>query len=173
VRNKANGAPVRIGAKYSATKKLGAIRGNMGTKKQSQMAVASCRLSVVGCRLEDRRSLSCKTKPIPRLRIGGTDLPPPACSGQLRQTNPIGRGVSSWKWQGAREQSAARPLAGRSRLGAQERLLYKQTQLGERGRSPYPGHCAKRSQFRAPPAAGRSPTVPNEANWTPELPRPA
>ena len=49
MRNKPNWAPVRIGAKYSATKKLGAIRGNMGTGKTKpirplRMGGQTCRL---------------------------------------------------------------------------------------------------------------------------------
>jgi hypothetical protein len=52
VRNKPNWDPVRIGAKYSAAKKLGEIRGNMSTEKQSQ----SEGVSSWKCQVLSRRS---------------------------------------------------------------------------------------------------------------------
>ncbi len=95
-----------------------------------------------------------KTKPILRLRISdcglGTDLPPPACSGQMRQTNPI---------------------SGRMKLGTSAVRIRSCSQLDAPVASEKQSQFGQGAGIRGQGSAARAP-VPelwagctNKANW--------
>ena len=130
--------------------------------------------------LQGSRSRGCCAK---RSQLGdraATGSPKPGVQEPWRQTKPICRGVSSWRWQVASEQRSAASPSGfpTSRRNAL-RTSARREPPGRATSSVEPRHhertCAAPNKANSgrpcPPAHG--PTVPNEANWTPEPLKPA
>jgi hypothetical protein len=124
--------------------------------RASQCCVCSWRSSRLG---ESKSGL----RPKAALR---SQCPPYLGSKDSRQTNPIS--------------GLYRPATLSPRTSIRGDDLPCQTNpIGRAGVHPvsprlgHGGHRAKRSQFRASPAAGRGPIVPNKANCTPKPPKTA
>jgi hypothetical protein len=101
-----------------------------------------------------------KTKPILPLRIAdwGTDLPPPACAGRLRQTKPIPPRIETVKCLGGEElwlighACQTKPIsgyAGSDEAGGTWDACAKQTQFRRADRAGPAGPQYKQSQFAA------------------------